>query len=394
MTTSAERADNIVQRLNEGQRNGYTQAFSEIRDAQRDNPNFWRQYGQQINDAVDFRQLGFNTDFQIMGLNNRGQLITSDNDGASQQMRSARRLDVVGQGQTRGEGELWGNNGRRFQQNENGQYTFTIRNGDYVDRVARDIVAHNTGRTPSEADVVRAREAIQRENNIQNIHNVPNGTTLRIPESLVNRNGAPGQPGARPGDVPPPPPPPPVPRDVPQQPGTTAPGADRTPLAQRGLRPEQSRPAAEGGVYTAFSPPGVATDAGLTRHWDTYSEGDRTNVQTRPGANNRDVTSYDTMVGVYGNRRNVSVAEEVNRTTGVMERRTVNYPQADVSFYVADGRGGSNYLENVRSATTVRDQATGQYTTTYVLRDGRTYDAVNYADGRPRFFNQRQQPGR
>src|SRR5690242_12311584 len=138
MTNSAERAEAIVQRLNEGPRAGYTQAFNEIREAQRDNPNFWRQYGQQVNDAVNFQELGFNTDFQIVGLNSRGQLLTSDNGGTVQQRRSADRLAVVGQNTAPAEGELWGNNGRRFQTDAEGRSTFTIRPGDLLDHVARD----------------------------------------------------------------------------------------------------------------------------------------------------------------------------------------------------------------------------------------------------------------
>lgn len=366
MTTSAEHAEGIVRRLNEGPTAGYANAVTEIREAQRDNPNFWRQYGQQINDQVNFRDLGFNQDFQIVGLNNRGQLVTTDeNNPAQQQLRGANRLEVVGRSTTPAEGELWGNNGRRFQTDAEGRSTFTIRQGDYLDRVAADVVAHNQGHTPSQQEILRARQEIARENNIRDVNNIPVGTTLRIPESLRNPNAG-GQDA-----------PPPMPRDG--QPGP------QLPAGQRGLRPENSRPAAEGGVYNPIAPPGVSADAGFFRHPSTYAEREHLNEQTRPGPNNRDIRTYDTIVGVPPVGRNVSVSEETNRATGVMERRSVNYPQGDVSFSIRNEAGSYVQLDNVRSVVTTRDQATGQYTSVYTLANGQRWNAVTFPDGRPRY---------
>ncbi len=76
--SSETRANEIVTQLNKGNAAGYENAAREATRAQTENPNFWREHGQAINDAVDFRRLGFNNDIQILGVNSRGQVVTTN----------------------------------------------------------------------------------------------------------------------------------------------------------------------------------------------------------------------------------------------------------------------------------------------------------------------------
>jgi len=373
---SEQRADAIVQRFQEArQSRDFSAAVAEIGAAQRENPNFWRQQGQRVNDAVNFRDLGFNSDFEIVGLNNRGQLVTTDNGGTTQQRRSANRLNVVGQDAAPASGDIWGNNGRRFQTDSEGRQTFTVRRGDYLDRVARDVLAHNTGRTPSEQDVVRARQAIATENRLANPNNIPLGTTLRIPENLINRNGTPGQPGA---EVPPAPPPPPGEAPRPGDPRPTAP----RPEATRGIRAEDARHPAENGVYNPLSPPGIGAERPWFAAWSTYREGEATG-RTDERIAGRTVSRYQRDIG---SGLTATVREEVNPTSNILDRRTVDYNGAGAEFYVRNASGGHELLRNVRQVDVYRDSTSGQYTTTYTMADGRRMRTHVSADGRPYTF--------
>lgn len=385
---SEQQADRIIARFNEGQQSrNFSAAVAEITAAQRANPNFWREQGERVNAGVDFSALGFNTDFQVLGVNNRGQLVTSDDGGTTQQRRAGTRLGVVGQDTAPSTGDLWGNNGRRFQSDSEGRQTFTIRQGDYLDRVARDVLSHNTGRTPTDQDVVRARQAIATENRLTNPNNIPIGTTLRIPESLVNRNGAPGVPG-RAGDVPPPPPPPPGetarPGEAarpgqPPRPGTTG------EAAARGMRVEQVQAAPENGVYHPLSPPGIGAPLPWGASTDGYREGDRTGETTRREAG-RNITEYNRSIGWLWNNVQARVREEVIPGTNVLDRRTINYNGSGAEFYVRNASGGHELLRNVSQVDVYRDAASGQYTTTYTMRDGSRMRTHVTPDGRPYTF--------
>ncbi|MBA3856419.1 MAG: hypothetical protein C0507_05860 [Cyanobacteria bacterium PR.3.49] len=384
---SEQQAEAIVARFQEaGQSRNFSAAVAEITAAQRQNPNFWREHGERVNAAVDFNALGFNTDFQVLGVNNRGQLITSDDGGATQQRRAGTRLGVVGQDTAPATGELWGNNGRRFQTDAEGRQTFTVRRGDYLDRIARDVASNNLGRTPTEQDVVRARQAIAAENRITNPNNIPIGTTLRIPEALATRANNPATP-PRPGaEVPPPAPPaPPRPGDV--RPAEPARPGQPTPADRRGLSVDQTRIPAEGAIYNPLSPPGTGADAGFFRHPDTYTEHSPTGSTVRREGG-REITEYRRQIGMWPvSNVDTRVREEVNPQTGILQRRTVNYEGDGATFAVRNASGGYESLRNVTQADVYRDPASGQYTTTYTLRDGTQYRSHVTAEGRQYTFD-------
>lgn len=379
MTTSPERPEAIVNKFNEGQTSGYTAVFDEIKKAQTENGNFWKDYGQQINDAVDTSAFTGGKDIQIVGINNRNELLTTE-DGISFQRRTASNPSaVVGEFANPAEGEVWGNQGRKFQTDSAGQASYTIKKGDYLDHVVRDVLTNRDGKAPSQQDIFKARQEIAKANNITNVNRIPVGTTLNIPESLRTPDAA-----TIAGDIP-------LPAGVlPPADGVTIPNG------QKGLSLDASHPANEGGYYSLFSPPGVAdgTSPELATWNGAYFEGSRDSRQTIPGTNGRDIKSYETalyggFLGNWGSSNDVKVKDEVNRTTGLLDRRTVEYVAGGsagaVNFSVRTPDGSSTDLTDVKKVEVVRDSY-GRYTSVYTTGGG-TFRGVSNPDGSPLYWS-------
>lgn len=377
MTTSPERPEAIVNRFNEGQTSGYTAVYDEIKKAQAENGNFWKDYGQQINDAVDTSAFTGGRDIQIVGLNSRNELLTTEDGLTIQRRRANDPSAVVGEFATPAEGEVWGNQGRKFQTDAAGQATYTIKKGDYLDHIVRDVLTNRDGVAPNQQDILKARQEIARANNITNVNRIPIGTTLNIPESL--RTPTPGS-------------------DLPLPAGEVAPPAGSLlPPGSKGLTMDASHPANDGGYYSLFAPPGVAdvTSPGESTFTGAYIEGGRENMQTIPGANGRDIKSYNAVLagGFWGTLRGTNEAEvkdEVNRNTGILDKRTVEYPTGgsggEVSFSVRTPDGGSADLVDVRKVEITRDSY-GRYTSIYTLGSGSKYRGVSTPDGAPLYWN-------
>lgn len=368
MTTSQERPDAIVQRFNEGQANGYSAAFDEIRKAQSENGNFWRDYGRQINDSVDTSAL-FGKDLEIVGLNSRNEIITTE-DGQNFQRRNLRDMSVNSEFSNSADGQLWGNQGRKFQQDAAGNVSYTIKSGDYLDHVVRDILTHKNGTTPTPQEIFKARTEIAAANNITNVNRIGVGTTLKIPDSMR----AAGDPLA--ADYIPPA----AFTDIPPQ-------QSALPADKRGMTLDSSRPSHSDGYYSLFSPPGVSADAG---YWNTisnfaYFEDSQENRQSTFGPNGRDLKSYDAVIrdSAWGDETKVKVKEEVIQSSGILDKRSVEYiGAAPVTFTVNTMDNGSMELENVKRVDIAR-AASGSYVSIYTLGDGTKWRGVSSANGTP-----------
>jgi len=354
MTT--ERADIITDKFYARDNEGAVRA---IQDAQSKDPGFWQNNRDRINQDVDFKALGFPSDFIIEGVNSRGQLVTTDGDRL--QHRAGVDLRVVHQSQASPPGERIGTDGRTVQTDDQGKTTYTIKRGDALDWVARDLVREKTGREATPQEIFAARQTIAKENNLRDVNNIPVGTKLRIPDSLRNE--------AEPRDT-----------TSPPRPGQPQ-GRSHT-----GMKPDQSRPKADGGDYKVFAPPGVAGEpSSLDELNGAYHECGKFNQARRPGPGNRDISTYDTKIGSWPIRKDVHVQEEVDRTTGNLERRKVDYPEKGVTFTVKTIGDGKQEITNVKSVDTVRGRD-GTYTTTYTTHDGKTYKGVTQADGTVKYW--------
>ncbi|MBA3859328.1 MAG: hypothetical protein C0507_20685 [Cyanobacteria bacterium PR.3.49] len=374
--SSETRANEIVTQLNKGNAAGYENAAREATRAQTENPNFWREHGQAINDAVDFRRLGFNNDIQILGVNSRGQVVTTNENGTEQQLRD-RRLRAVGSAQRIDEnsGEVWGNNGRRFSTNDQGQYVYKFRNGDNLEHIARDVLTHKNGKAPSNSEIAQAARDLAKENNISNVRGIRNDTTIKIPEAMVNQApstttnpGRPGNPGDRRINVAPSPPP-------------VAPDRITDRERANGRTANDSRTAPTGGVWNNMAPPGAAEGVtGWSSMRGGLSQDARENEETRRLPNGNEVTTWERQLSGWNASENskVTVREEADRA-GMLVRKDATMTKP-VTFTV-ETKTGSVKLENVTGYSIVRD-GHGQYATVYRMNNGSEYRIESSKDGR------------
>ncbi len=355
MTT--ERADIITDKFNARDNEGAVRA---IQDAQSKDPGFWQNNRDRINQDVDFKALGFPSDFIIEGVNSRGQLVTTDGDRL--QHRTGVDLRVVHQSQASPPGERIGTDGRTVQTDDQGKTTYTIKQGDALDWVARDLVREKTGREATPQEIVAARQAIAKENNLRDVNRIPVGTKLKIPDSLRNE--------AEPKDTTNPPP----------RPGQ--------PPRARGVTLDESRKSTDDGEYKSFAPPGTTDKPGaLGIAQGSLWQRDRVNERREPGPNGRDINKYETKIGLF-DPVDVSVSEQVNPRTGVLESRRVDYKEGVTFTIKTSDAGGTIELKDVKSADTKRT-ANGDYVTVYKTADGKTYTATAKPDGTPRYFQRR-----
>ena len=377
--SDSDRAQRITDGYNEGTEAGRRRASAEATAAQQSNPNFWREQGQAINDAVDFRRLGFNNDIQIVGVNSRGQIVTTNENGTEQQVRD-RNLRQIGGSQriAEGGGDYWGNNGRRFTTNDQGQTVYKFRQGDNLEHIARDVLTHKNGKAPTNSEIAQAARDLAKENNISNVRAIRNDTTIKIPEAMVNqapstvanpgRPGTPGNPGDRRINVAPSPPPV---------------DPDRITDRERanGRSAADSRTAPTGGVWNNMAPPGAAE--GVTG-WSSMRGGlfqdARENEQTRRLPNGNEVTTWERQLSGWNASEDskVTVREEADRA-GMLVRKDATMTKP-VSFTV-ETKTGSIKLENVTGYSIVRD-GHGQYATVYRMNNGSEYRIESSRDGR------------
>lgn len=375
------RRDRIIAAFNDNTDAGRLKATNEATAAQQSNPNFWNEHRAAINAAVDFRAQGFPDDLQIVGINSRGQILTTNENGTEQQVRD-RRLRQIGSSQQISEGsEYIGNNGRRFTTNEQGQTTYRFRNGDNLEHIARDLLTHKNGKVPTNSEIAQAARDLARENNISNVRAIRNDTTIKIPDSMIGqapgRDGrtAPTRDGRDPARVPErPPAPPPL----------ENPGSRPSARLENGMPRDRARTGPTEGVYTNLAPPGAADSVSYWSELNgAYAQTDTGPRRTRPLQNGETETTYSRYLGAWRSTR-ADIKEVVN-SAGITERVEGKYDKP-ISFHVQTPTG-SEKIENVRSFISVRDANSGQYSTIYRLNDGRELTAITLKNGTVRFFH-------
>jgi hypothetical protein len=325
----------------------------QVEELQR-NPASWARERQAINDRVDMRRLGFagNDDIQIMGANN-GQLITRSSDGRSEQVRDGRTGAVVSERRTP-EGRVTPNGERDFRDQGDGSTRYTIRPGDTLSHIARQRLRAETGSEPSLRDIHEQVQAIGQANRLRDTNNVRVGTELTIP-SIRDRARPEASRGV--GDT---------------NPGLTPSAENYHPMRL----PGQVEPGRENGAR--------------------WREGERTNDYTAP-AGERNVRTYDAPVrnGTYlfSSPPTAQVMQETDRRTGEIVRSNVRYSGEGIDMSVRD-QYGTRQLQGVRSAETVMDPRTGNYTTTIATGDGNNHVIATDRTGRVTAWVTRRQEQR
>ncbi|MCC6977246.1 MAG: LysM peptidoglycan-binding domain-containing protein [Candidatus Melainabacteria bacterium] len=370
------RAEEIIRGFNERTAGSdFTRVFTQIREAQAADPNFWRREGQAINDAVDFRRLGFPSDFQVVGLSSRNQLITTEGEQPGQaQLRSASRLRQSGSVANPGEGDLWGNQNRRFRVDESGNARYTVRFDDNLSHIARDVFSHNNGRVPTQQEIARTVAEIARANGIGPNSIIRQGQELQIPSALRRQTpeaAAPARPGQRPSEAARPA----VPAPTPEAGALIRPAEQvLRPRPEDAVRPEDHarpteapRPSATAaqldplrprdGAYSPIAPAGQVLEG--HRAAAPMSERQVGETEIRPGGRDH-VTEVRRMVVETvpretpgADRGAVTATSSVlrNTVTGNVLHREIRY-DAPVNMSFDDGRGGSILINNVREIHT------------------------------------------
>lgn len=123
-----------------------------------------------------------------------------------------------------------------------------------------------------------------------------------------------------------------------------------------------------------------------------WREGSRSNDHTAQ-AGNRDVRTYDAPVRngtyIFESPPNAQVLQETDRRTGEITRSSVSYSGNGIDMTVRD-QTGTRTLQGVRSAETVIDPRSGNYTTTITTGDGSNHVIATDRTGRVTNWTTRQ----
>ncbi len=335
--------DNTVRDLNNSDGRDISGITRQIQELQR-NPAAWARERDSINDRVNMGRLGFanNDDILIQGVDAQGRLMTRSSDGRQEQVRDGRTGAVVEARQVPG-GRVTPNGDRDYRDPDgSGSVRYTVRPGDTLSHIARQRLRTESGAEPSQRDIHDQVQAIGRANNIRDVNNVRVGREITIP-TIRERERPPASQGLN--------------RDTTQ--------LDPNSTAYHPMRlPGQVDPTRQNGA--------------------TWREGDRTNDYTA-AAGNRDIRTYDAPVrnGTYlfSSPPTAQVLQETDRRTGEITRSSVRYSGDGIDMSVRD-QTGARTLQGVRSAETVIDPRTGNYTTSITTGDGNNHVIATDRTGR------------
>jgi hypothetical protein len=139
----------------------FSHVMDEISTARTTDQNFWQRRGDTINKQTNLDALGFPANVQI------GQDRFTTGGGELAQQRGADGTGVLGTDANNREGQPCENETRRFKFQPDGNAIYTLRQGDNLSAIARDLLTQHQGRTPDNQAITRAATEIARVNNIR-----------------------------------------------------------------------------------------------------------------------------------------------------------------------------------------------------------------------------------
>lgn len=343
--------DNTVRDLNNSDGRDISGITRQIQELQR-NPAAWARERDAINDRVNMGRLGFanNDDIQITGVDQQGRLMTRSSDGRQEQVRDGRTGAVVEQRQVP-TGRVTPNGERDYRDPDgSGAARYTIRPGDTLSHIARQRLRAETGAEPSLRDIHEQVRAISQANRLRDANNVRVGTEITIP-SIRERE---------------------------------------RPATAQGLNRDTTQLDPNSTAYHPMRLPGQVDPE--RQNGAPWREGSRSNDHTAQ-AGNRDVRTYDAPVRngtyIFESPPNAQVLQETDRRTGEITRSSVSYSGNGIDMTVRD-QTGTRTLQGVRSAETVIDPRSGNYTTTITTGDGSNHVIATDRTGRVTNWTTRQ----
>ncbi len=334
----------------------------------------------RINSEVDFTRLGFAEDFQILGVNESGQMMTLSQDGGRLQYRDASHLNL-----------MWDAPNINAQQpispdrdvtcSADGNATYTVKPGDNLWSISKDVLSHQLGREPNAQEITASYKELAQLNGIQNPDLIQVGQELKLPSSSSACGPEPNtewpcenphlMPGVNPFSIPDP--------TLPQYSPGEACGIPNLSLDSPQLAPL-------GNIYRPMAPMGLEGDA--------YKNGSVVRTESViPGAGGFTSTNYDGNLLKHLQGAHMGVTQVLNHFDGQVNRDARGMIVSSFMQYQGDGatmsfdRGDGDFekLQNVQSVRTNFDSQRGQYVTHILTASGK-YVACTDANGVVRSF--------
>jgi hypothetical protein len=351
--------DNIVQNFKKlDQSSDFSGVASQLIDLQKHARDSWKQNIDEINQRVDMKALGFPDDFKILGVNEKGRLVTTSEDGRKLQERDLSHMQVKTERANTTSVEKRGN--RDFYANGDGSGSYVTKHGDTLWSIAKDTLKAQSGQAPSNTEIANAVKAIARENNIQDPNKIGVGQEIRVPTAAPRAE---------------------YPKAIePQLPPTAQILQPRryeqstNPLTVPGLGPE-----------VAVRERGFRERGGMPDREEGVRDRE---VVSRDRSEGRTTTKYQGSLndGWVGFRDTKFEAERTVGQNGQIINENVKYSNAGANLKFDDGRGGKIQIDNTKEVNTRFNSESGKYESTVTDLNGSQYRFTTGQSGRVEDF--------
>ncbi|HEY9774423.1 MAG TPA: LysM domain-containing protein [Planktothrix sp.] len=356
MASTANRdVDTIVHDLKATKSGGdYSHVASEVQHLQKTDKN-WQKDLASVHAKVNMKDLGFGDNFQITGVDNKGNFTSQSADGQTTQTRNAKTMNVESQHATP-QDQKWGN--KTFQVDpKDGSASYQVKPHDNLWGIAGDALQHQMGDKgkPTNEQINDMVNKIAKENKISNPNKIKPGEQIKIPAAKDTK------PQAKPAEAQPS-----LSVDPQHAPEALQPKADSTnPLEPTGLAPEV---------------PGTDDPSVYSKKvTDSKTNPDGSKTEKSQGVLN---DSDFKKLGEYFGLGTHFTAEQTTSNDGKLIHNKVNYSGSGADLNIENGNGTHQTLNNVQSVENIFNPKTGQYDSQITTTDGATYAAHAGADGK------------
>ncbi|HEY9774305.1 MAG TPA: hypothetical protein V6C81_10940 [Planktothrix sp.] len=334
MTTDVDR---VVKDFQDGKANGdYSHAIFEMHQLQQKDGFSWNKDAAKINQNL--HKLGFN-DFNIVGTDSTGHLLTTSQDGKQMQVRDPIHAEVESKKDNTSTTEKWGNkNDRQFTLNADGSSHFEAQKGDRYWDVVKAALKQQTGKDPSNTDIMNTLDKMAKAQGkpLKSFNIIHPGDKIDIPMPTPGGDGT---------------------YKV-QAPGTEHSDNDRD---------------------NVLNPPGSkAGDVNQERSSETSSMDRETGRTTRHTSGELNDNILPEWAGGHGTKFDTT---ESNDRNGNLISRDMKYPDGNGSMFVTDKDGNTHNLDNVSEVQTKFNNYSGNYESTVTTKDGQKYTVQNDKNG-------------
>lgn len=333
--------DNVVQKFDKlDQSSDFSGVASALIDLQKHSRESWKQNIDEINKRVDMRSLGFPEDFQILGVNEKGRLLTSSQDGKRLQERDITHMQVQSEKPDYMNVEKRGN--RDFFANSDNSGSYVTKKGDTLWSIAKETLKAQTGEMPNSKDIENAVRTIARENGIKDPSRIGVGQEIRVPAAPHRA----------------------------EFPKAQAPELEASDAALQPKRGDRT--------VHPLTLPGLGAENGKDEQGVSKRE-----VVSRERSEGHTTTVYKGALSDAWSDSNKTQfnAERTVGQNGQIVKESVTYSKGQ-SFNFDDGKGGRMRLDGITNVDTKFNSESGKYETQLTDRYGSTYRVTTEQSGK------------